>query len=162
MRWNFLHPAQRSILIEAIQMNKWQFTFAVVLGTGYALATSTAFADEIKVALTGYEESPPVTTTATGSGTVTINADMTVSVNITTSGIMATAAHIHIAPRGQNGPVIVPFTKSGDNSWTAAPGAKLTQAQYEAYRAGGLYVNVHSEANRGGEIRGQILPPESK
>ncbi len=143
-------------------MNKWLRTIALVLGTGYALATSTAFADEIKVTLTGSQENPPVTTTATGSGTVTINPDMTVSANITTSGITATAAHIHLAPRGQNGPVVVPFTRSGDNSWSAAPGAKLTQAQYEAYKAGNLYVNVHSEANKGGEIRGQIVPPDGK
>ena len=75
----------------------------------------------------------------------------------TTSGIAATAAHIHIAPAGQNGPVIVPFTKSGD-AWVAASGAKLTEAQFTAYKAGNLYVNVHSAANPGGEIRAQIRP----
>jgi len=36
-------------------------------------------------------------------------------------------------------------------------GAKLTEAQYESYKAGKLYVNVHSAANPGGEIRGQIM-----
>jgi len=52
-------------------------------------------------------------------------------VNITATGIAATAAHIHIAPAGQNGPVIVPLTKIGD-SWVAAPNAKLTEAQFAA------------------------------
>ena len=88
---------------------------------------------------------------------VTVNDDMTISVEVKTSGITATASHIHMAPAGQNGPVIVPFTRKGD-SWVAAPGAKLTEAQYAAYKAGNLYVNVHSAANPGGEIRGQIRP----
>jgi len=37
-------------------------------------------------------------------------------------------------------------------------GSKLTDAQYESYKAGNLYVNVHSAANKGGEIRAQIKP----
>jgi hypothetical protein len=52
--------------------------------------------------------------------------------------------------------VIVPFTKTGDNTFASADGAKLTDAQYESYKAGKLYVNVHSAANPGGEVRGQI------
>jgi hypothetical protein len=107
--------------------------------------------------LSGSEEVPPVTTSAKGGGTVTVNADMTVSASITTSGINATAAHIHMAPAGQNGGVIVPFTKTGE-TWSPAPGAKLTEAQFAAYKAGNLYVNVHSAAHPGGEIRGQIRP----
>ena len=131
----------------------FSITLALILGAGY----STVFAAEIKVTLTGSQENPPVTTSATGSGTVTVNDDMSVSVSITTTGITATAAHIHMAPAGQNGGVIVPFTKTGD-TWSPAPGAKLTEVQYAAYKAGGLYVNVHSAANPGGEIRDQIRP----
>ena len=59
---------------------------------------------------------------------------------------------------GVNGPVIVPLTKTSDNVWSVAPGAKLTDAQYESYKAGKLYVNVHSAANKGGEIRAQLKP----
>lgn len=129
----------------------------LILGTGIALTAPPVLANEIKVTLSGSEENPPVTTSASGSGTVTINADMTVSVNITTTGIAATAAHIHMAPAGQNGPVIVPFVRNGD-TWGVAPGAKLTEAQYAAYKAGNLYVNVHSKAHPGGEIRAQIRP----
>ena len=111
----------------------------------------------IRVTLTGSEEVPAVRTSATGNGIVTVNADGTVRVNITTTGMAATAAHIHMAPAGQNGPVVVPFTKSGD-AWVAAPGAKLNDAQMAAYRAGNLYVNVHSAANPGGQVRAQIRP----
>jgi hypothetical protein len=67
-------------------------------------------------------------------------------------------AHIHEAAMGKNGPIIVPLTKTDDNTWSVPPGAKLTDAQYASYMAGNLYVNVHSEANPGGEIRGQLLP----
>lgn len=121
------------------------------------LLSGHSYGQEVKVTLSGSEEVPPVTSTATGSGTVTVNSDMTVAVNISTTGINATAAHIHMAPAGQNGPVVVPFTRKGD-TWVAAPGAKLTDAQYAAFKAGGLYVNVHSAAHPGGEIRAQLKP----
>lgn len=125
-----------------------------------ALAAFSAFgfAKEIKVTLSGAEEVPPVTTSASGSGTVVINDDRSVSVSVTTTGIVGTGAHIHEGAPGTNGPVIVPFAKAGDNGWTAAPGAKLTDSQFESFKAGNLYVNVHSAANKGGEIRGQLKP----
>ncbi len=139
-------------------MTKRMFAAALVLAlvAGCAM-TGNAPPAGIRVALTGSEEVPAVKTSATGSGIVTVNADGTVSVNITTTGMAATAAHIHMAPAGQNGPVVVPFSKNGD-AWVAAPGAKLNDAQMAAYRAGNLYVNVHSAANPGGEIRAQIRP----
>jgi len=57
---------------------------------------------------------------------------------------------------GANGPVIVPFNKTADNTFEAPAGAKLTDAQYASYKAGKLYVNVHSAAHPGGEIRAQL------
>lgn len=121
-----------------------------------ACATTTA-GKRINVTLSGGEEVPPVSTAARGSGGFTIGADGAVSGSVTTTGVQGTMAHIHMAPRGQNGPVIVPLTKSGD-TYSAAAGAKLTDAQMAAYKAGNLYVNVHSEANKGGEVRGQLNP----
>ena len=112
----------------------------------------------MKVTLSGSQEVPPVKTSATGSATVTIRSDRSVSGTITTAGVDATAAHIHEGEAGKNGPVIVPFTKAADGTWSIAPGAKLTEAQYASYLAGNLYVNVHSAANKAGEIRGQIRP----
>jgi hypothetical protein len=109
-----------------------------------------------QVALSGSNEVPPVTTTANGTGTVTIGADRSVKAMITVSGMTATAAHIHEAAAGANGPVIVPFTKTGDNAFAAPDGAKLTESQYASFKAGNLYVNVHSAKNPGGEIRAQL------
>jgi hypothetical protein len=113
---------------------------------------------EVSVALTGDQEVPPVKTAATGTATIKVGEDKSVSVLVKTSGITAIAAHIHTGAAGTNGPVIVPFTKVDDNTWTAAPTAKFTDEQYAMYKAGNTYVNVHSAANKGGEIRGQIKP----
>jgi hypothetical protein len=110
------------------------------------------------VMLTGSQEVPPVNSPASGSGTITVAADKSVSGSVTTSGVAGTAAHIHQAAAGQNGPVIIPLAKTGDNTWSVPAGAKLTDAQYDAYKAGNLYVNVHSDANKGGEIRAQLKP----
>ncbi|MDD5240325.1 MAG: CHRD domain-containing protein [Sulfuricella sp.] len=121
-----------------------------------AAATSPAYGDEIKITLSGGNEVPPVVTAATGSGTVMVNSDMTVSGSVMTAGIAGTMAHVHIGAAGANGPVIIPLSRNGDNAWEVPAGAKLTDAQYQAYKAGELYINVHSAANKGGEIRGQI------
>jgi hypothetical protein len=109
-----------------------------------------------QVTLSGNNEVPAVATSASGSGTVTIKEDRSVSAHIMVTGMTATAAHIHEAAAGVNGPVIVPFTKTGDNMFDAPAGAKLTDAQYAAYKAGNLYVNVHSAKNPGGEVRAQL------
>jgi hypothetical protein len=119
---------------------------------------SAAVAADVKVTLTGGEEVPAVTTTATGSGTITIKDDKTVSGSVTTKGLDGIAAHIHIAPVGKNGPPIVTLTKAADGVWQVPEGAKLNDEQYAAFKSGGLYVNVHTAANKGGEIRGQLKP----
>jgi hypothetical protein len=126
----------------------------VAMGVGAGVASAV----DVPVTLAGGQEVPPVTSSATGSGTITVAADQSISGSIKTTGIKGTAAHIHLAPSGANGPVIVPLTKDGDNGWTVGPGAKLLDAQYQAFKDGKLYVNVHSAANQGGEIRGQIKP----
>lgn len=110
------------------------------------------------VALDGKQEVPAVTTNASGSGTITVLMDRSVSGSVTTTGVDGTAAHIHLAAPGQNGPVIVPLNKTGENIWSVPPSIRFNDLQYEAYKLGNLYVNVHSAANAGGEIRGQIVP----
>ena len=120
--------------------------------------TNGSSQQSMKVTLSGSQEVPPVKTSATGSATVTIKSDRSVSGSITTTGIDAIAAHIHEGEAGKNGPVIVPFAKASDGTWSIAPGAKLSETQYASYLAGNLYVNVHSAANKAGEIRGQIKP----
>ena len=108
------------------------------------------------VMLSGNNEVPPVSTPASGSGTVTVAANCSVSAKITVTGMTATAAHIHQGAAGVDGPVIVPFNKTADNVFEAPAGAKMTEAQCAAHRAGNTYVNVHSAKNPGGEVRAQL------
>lgn len=109
-----------------------------------------------QISLTGASEVPPVSSGAAGRGTVTVRGDCTVSARITVTGMTATAAHIHQGAAGANGPVIVPLVKAGDNMFTAPDGAKMTPEQCSAYKAGMTYVNVHSDAHKGGEVRAQL------
>jgi len=130
----------------------------LVLGIAAILMSGWAFAANVDVKLSGDQEVPPVKTSATGNGTITVNDDKTVSGSVTTAGVNGVAAHIHNGAPGKNGPVAVPLTKDGDNKWTVGPGAKLTDAQFADFKAGNLYVNVHSAAHKDGEIRGQLKP----
>ena len=122
------------------------------------LAAGATFAVDMKVKLSGDQEVPPVQTQASGSGTITVNDDKSVNGSITTTGINATAAHIHEAAAGKNGPVAIPLEKKSDNEFAVPAGAKLSDAQYKAFKAGDLYVNVHSDAHKNGEIRAQLKP----
>jgi hypothetical protein len=136
-------------------MNKKSMLFGGIVAV---LGAAAAYAGDVKVTLTGAEEVPAVTTAATGSGTITVKDDKSVSGSVTTKDLAGLAAHIHLAPAGKNGPPIITLTKTSDGVWSVPEGAKLTDEQYAAFKAGSLYVNVHSAANKGGEIRGQLKP----
>ena len=106
--------------------------------------------------LSGSQEVPPVETRAMGQSKILIGSDRTVSGTVETSGIEGTAAHIHQAAKGQNGPVLVTLTKTSANVWSVPAGTSLTTAQYDSFKAGEMYVNVHSAAHPNGEIRMQL------
>lgn len=133
---------------------------AIRIGAALALSLSllggAALAADVK--LSGDNEVPPVKTSASGSSSIAVAADGSVSGNVKTTGIAGTAAHIHAGAAGKNGPVVVPLTKDGDGEWTVPAGAKLDDAQVKQLKAGELYVNVHSAAHKDGEIRAQLAP----
>ena len=135
-----------------------QITAKALVGLFFSLASLTVLAQSMKVTLTGSQEVPPVTTSAAGTGSIMVAPDGSVSGGISTAGIDGTMAHIHEAPMGQNGPVIVPFAKTAENVWSVPAGVKLTDAQLQSLNSGNLYINIHSAANKGGEIRGQLKP----
>jgi hypothetical protein len=118
--------------------------------------SSMATAGEMRIKLSGDQEVPPVQTSASGTGTITVEDDKSIKGTITVTDIKPTGAHIHEAPAGKTGDPIITLEKTGENDWSVPSGAKLTDAQYDAAKAGGLYVNVHSNEHKGGEIRGQI------
>jgi hypothetical protein len=146
--------------VDRFDTRMWRITYAALatLLVALSLLALPALADDIKVKLGGDREVPPVKTMATGNGTISIHPDMSVSGGITTTGVAATMAHIHLGAATANGPVIVGLVKSGDNGWQVPAGSKLTEEQYRAYKAGDLYVNVHSAEHKGGEIRAQLTP----
>jgi CHRD domain len=123
-----------------------------------AAVWAAAGAMDVPVNLTGAQEVPANDSTATGTGKITVAADKSVSGTIKTTGMSGTIAHIHEAAAGKNGPPIITLEKSGDDSWSVPAGAKLTDEQYSSFKAGNLYVNVHSADHKGGEIRTQLKP----
>ena len=130
---------------------------ALILASCSSMPSWMPGSGAMKVSLTGAEEVPPVNTQAKGSGSFRVADDGTVTGSVTTEGVSGTMAHIHQAAKGQNGPVIVPLTKNGD-TYSVPEGRKLTPAQMDALKAGNLYVNVHSNQHKGGEIRAQLKP----
>lgn len=119
--------------------------------------------------LSGQEEVPPVQTQATGTAEFTLMGDA-VNYTVNASNIQgATAGHIHLGKPGENGPVVITLFKydtpmdqvSETGSFTAADqeGPMAGQPFQELGTAalnGDLYVNIHTEQNPNGEIRGQI------
>lgn len=108
--------------------------------------------------LSGAQEVPPVMTDASGQSSIRIAADKSVTGMLRLNRINATAAHIHEGAKGSNGPVIVPLTKTSATTFVVPADSKLTDAQYASYKAGNLYVNVHTAAHPAGEIRAQLTP----
>jgi hypothetical protein len=133
-----------------------RFAPALLLSAG--VACMAARAADVAVKLTGDQEVPPVSSAATGVGTLVIKNDHSVTGSIKTSGIEGTVAHIHLAEPGKNGPPIITLTKTADDTWSVPDGAKLTDDQYKSFKDGNLYVNVHSAEHKGGEIRTQLKP----
>jgi hypothetical protein len=131
---------------------------AVAAGALLVAVAGTAGAKDVAVSLTGAQEVPAVTTEAKGTGKITIADDGSVSGSIKTTGIAGVAAHIHEAPAGKNGPPVITLEKKGENEWAVPAGAKLTDAQLASFKAGNLYVNVHSAEHKPGEIRTQLKP----
>ena len=110
--------------------------------------------------LSGAQEVPPTTTAGSGQANVRYNPATTMlSWSVTHTGLSGpvTAAHIHgPAGPGQNAGVVIPFTNVG--AATIAGEARLTPEQLGQLTSGQWYVNLHTAANPGGEIRGQLRP----
>lgn len=157
-------------------------TRIVAIGSLAALlaAASTATADDtFKTRLSGEQEVPPVTDQGTtGKFEIQFNrgfteGDYTLRVN---SGVRVTQAHLHCAPAGVNGPIIIWLAGFHDRGWdvdgkwvsdatvtnanivNTTCGATLKEIAQAAAR-GNVYANVHSVAKPGGVARGQLEGP---
>jgi hypothetical protein len=138
-------------------MSKTKTTLATLaIGAAVAFA-GPAFAEKMKATLDGKSAVPP--NASAGKGTADIDYDAAtkkLSWKLNYSGLSgpATAAHFHgPAAPGANAGVAVPISNTASGSEGSAT---LTDAQAADLVAGKYYVNVHTEANKGGEIRGQV------
>ena len=111
--------------------------------------------------LSGEQEVPLVATIADGLAALTFDqAGALLTLHANTNGLNdATGAHLHLAFGGVTGPAEIGLMQDGSNPahWFAEEVA-LSALQLTALLAGETYVNVHSPANPGGEIRGQVRP----
>ena len=129
-------------------------------------APSQAAPQSFKVTLTGAQQVPPVQTSATGTADLSYDpATRVVTWSVTYSGLSgpATMAHFHgPAAAGKNGPPVIWLTEKGKPVESPIKGqATLTPEQAQQFNAGEWYINVHTQANPGGEVRGQVVPPKS-
>ena len=139
-------------------MSKTKIMLATLaLGATVALA-GPAFAEKMKATLDGKSEVPA--TTSTGKGTADIDYDAAtkkLSWKLTYSGLTgpATAAHFH-GPAGPTEKAGVAVAIPNAATSPVEGSAMLTDAQAADLVAGKYYINIHTAANPGGEIRGQV------
>ena len=119
-----------------------------------------------KMALTGAQQVPPVQTGANGMADLSYDpATRMLTWGVTYNGLSgpATMAHFHgPAVEGKNGPPAIWLAEKGATVTSPIKGqATLTPEQAQQLTAGEWYVNVHTQANPNGEIRGQVMPPKS-
>ena len=108
--------------------------------------------------LTGSEETPAVTTQATGTAALIVDLNTRqMKATVVTSDITATSVSANEGIKGVSGPEVITFTQTSQGSgvWTAS--SILSTEQLDKLKAGNYYINVKSAAFPEGEIRGQIL-----
>jgi len=148
----------------------------VIVAVLATAVTSVAEAkDTFKAKLTGDQEVPPVATDTAGRAKIQINktqteGEFTLTVN---DGVRVTQSHLHCAPAGVNGPIVVFLAGlhaaglNVDGKWISnatftdtsiintACGSTVA-ALAASMQAGNVYVNVHTVAHPAGEVRGQV------
>jgi CHRD domain len=155
-----------------VNVHTTQFPGGAVRGQlAYVSGGTTTYAADLRP---GNEVPPAATSTAFGSALVTFDfTNRTIAWDAASKNIASpTVSHIHRAPAGTNGPVIINFATapaqlaggrtSGNATIAAQQSAQLVDSDITALAttsgANGYYVNVHSQAFGGGEIRGQLVP----
>jgi len=140
-------------------MKKQLTTIAVALALSVGMASAQI---TLQAFLYGTNEVPANASTATGFGTVLLNAAQTqITVNESWSGLIggpATLSHIHTGAAGVIGPVTFGFTGVPSATSGSIPQQtfSITPAQVTTLLSGGMYMNVHDGTFGGGEIRGQL------
>jgi CHRD domain len=141
-----------------------------------ATSSSAQAVVTMSATLTGGEETPApgVNTGAVGTALVSVdsvNEELSVTLSLFNLPTATSAGHIHIAPKGLAGPVVINFPiptgRTGDLPLTFRVGAAAFAAQpqigiitmadaIQSIVGGNAYVNIHTSQNPAGEIRGQL------
>lgn len=128
------------------------------MGMGRGSGGMSTGTETYRATLSGAQEVPPVSSPGTGNAEVLVNpSTMAATYRVTYAGLTgpATMGHIHgPAPAGQNAGVKIPFPSVTQSPITGS--VTLTAEQYADLKAGRYYVNIHTAAHPGGEIRGQL------
>lgn len=127
---------------------------ALVVASVASLSQAQSFS--YTAALSGANEVPANASTATGNTLVTVNSATGAVTWNTSSSIpqaSSTGHHIHRSAAGTNGPVVVNFNATYAGSTTVA----TSLAAEIVGNPGGFYVNLHTAAFPGGEIRAQLF-----
>ena len=130
---------------------------AVVLSAAGASAQSS---ETFKGRLSALPVDPVTVRTTTGSGTVTAvlqGTKLTVSGKFEGMNSPATAAHVHLAARGLRGPNVFDLTVAKAASGSIEGTITLTPAQVDRLKSGYYYVQIHTEKNPEGQLRGWLL-----
>ena len=117
---------------------------------------------DIQIDLSARQQVTRVLSGGSGSGTLTVGDDGSLSGSFTVSGLTSDIrnAHIHSGHAGESGAVVILLEYDNTAGTVSVPsGITLTADELEALQAGGYYINIHTDDNDGGEIRGQITPP---
>ena len=139
---------------------KTGFALAACAASAFLLTSGTGFADmlSLKADLSPSSEVPSNTSKGTGSLTGSYDTvSKTLSYTVTYANLTgpAVAAHFHApAPAGKNAGVEIPVKSALDSPITGT--AVLTDDQVKNLLEGMTYFNIHTAANKGGEMRGQV------
>jgi hypothetical protein len=131
---------------------------ACLMGIAWA---EMAQAESFKVQLSGAQEVPPVQTSGTGTADLTYDpSTRVVTWTIAYSGLSGTAtmAHFH-GPTGSK--IVIWLSKKGSPAESPIKGESTLDPEHaQLFESGDLYINVHTQAHPGGELRGQVVPPK--
>lgn len=137
-------------------------TIAGMSAMAVAVACASASAEVLMfdIAMSGLEEVPPNASPGFGMASITADTDTReVSIMVTWGGLIGSpsACHLHgLAPAGSNAGVLFGLTFMGDHFMGSGT---LSEANFAGFMQGLTYVNLHTNAFPGGEIRGQVIVP---
>ncbi len=142
-----------------------QFLSPALLAIAGLICTGLAWAqaESYRARLSPMPTTPQTVDSITGDGEVFLTLEgniLSVTGSFAGMSSVATAAHLHHGPPARPGPAVHQLDVTTATGGEIGGEIELTEEQIEALRANSLYVQIHSEGNPPGELRGWIFPRE--